>query len=212
MKINLTFGGAFGLGTVDGSGMSTTEPTNDKTDVKNSCRSVAGNLRGGVKSLATVSIFFLSLMATPVRGDDEPLGIAELIHSVRAELIRSSQLLERKCAEAKQQCLTAKDVDGCSTEELRCKAGLFRTKEFELELNFVARKQSVAGGDIELLVVTIDAGVTYSAEKVQKIRLLFDANELGTPHAVAAGESIQRGFERPFMLQNFEEPATDNPT
>ena len=86
------------------------------------------------------------------RAATENLGIAELLHAVRAELNRSEKMLKEKKIPA-----------------------LFRTRELELELNFVVKKSGEADAGVDLWVVTVGAGGSYATEQVQKIRLLLEA-------------------------------------
>lgn len=84
----------------------------------------------------------------------ESLGIAELVHRVQQELIESQKL-----------------------RESRNIPPLFKTKELELELNFVVRKSGNATIGFDLVVVSADGAGTYTTENVQRIRLLFEAGE-----------------------------------
>ncbi len=81
-----------------------------------------------------------------------PLGIAQMIQDVRAELAEAE-----KAADANNE------------------AKLFQARSFDLEVSFVASSVDTASGKVDYEVVTVENETTVSAETVQKLTLRFDA-------------------------------------
>ena len=99
----------------------------------------------------------LLLLSTPALSQDgESLGIAKVIRAVHDELIESELMRKKTGVE-----------------------GLFRTKQLELELNFVVSSSTEGRGGIELQVVglggfNLGGGGEIKQEQIQKIKLVFE--------------------------------------
>lgn len=106
-----------------------------------------------VLALAAVSLSAPAQTADTGSPADQGLGIAELLHAVRSELIRSENLLREKKIPA-----------------------LFKTKELELELHFVVRQEADSSAGFSLWVITVGGEASYTTETIQKIRLLLEAD------------------------------------
>jgi hypothetical protein len=106
---------------------------------------------------AVPGVVALLLLSTPAFSEDgESLGIAKVIRAVQDELIESEQMRKKRGVE-----------------------GLFRTKQLELELNFVVSSSAEAQGGIELQVVglfgfNLGGGGEIKQEQIQKIKLVFE--------------------------------------
>ena len=86
--------------------------------------------------------------------EHESLGLAQLIQSVRSELAESHEQLVKSG-----------------------KPDMFQVKDFDLEINFVAKANSQVKGGFEYQVLTAESSVERSAEKAQKIKLHLVAVE-----------------------------------
>ena len=129
----------------------------------------------------------LSLLSTPALSQDGgSLDIANVIRAVHAELIKSEQMREKSGLEA-----------------------LFRTKQFELELNFVVSSSAEGRGGIELKVVgllglDVGGGGEIKQEQIQKIKLVFETVE-GEPLGTLPGPRPRPGMY-PDTKPKFQRP------
>ena len=84
--------------------------------------------------------------------NDQELGIADLIHKVRSELIAAQNRMESEGRPA-----------------------LFVTRQLDIEISFVIEESSSTEGGFDLKIVTLGGARDYSASSIQKIRLQLDS-------------------------------------
>jgi hypothetical protein len=68
---------------------------------------------------------------------------------------------------------------------------VFLPKSMEVELSFVIKRKTTAGGKVEHIPVVVEAGMEYAKEQVQRIKLLFQALE---PKKEYSGNSDPMAF------------------
>ena len=124
--------------------------------------------RATVCSLVATMFPLVVLGEEPDTSKGNSLGIAELIHKVRQELEESEKLRIEKNRPA-----------------------LFKTKELELELNFVVRKSAEGKAGFDLVIVSFGGEGSYTTENVQKIRLLLEAGDWSSQTAASGSPSSQ---------------------
>lgn len=131
----------------------------------------------GILVLLSLMIFnhWRSSRPRPSSPDAPSVDIKDLITSVKSAL-----------AQIEQENITKNE------------AALFEVKDFDLELNFIVRKDEKGSGRIETKVLTFGAEELYGSENVQKIKLHLTAiagKERGQPSTkdIPAGEEAVVG-------------------
>jgi len=121
----------------------------------------------------TIGLFLSQFVSLPspvhqLGSDEKPPGIGDIVFNIQSDL---AGFAERRLKEDMPK--------------------VFSPKSMEVELSFVIKRGTTAGGKIEYKSVVVETGIKYDKEQVQRVKLLFQALE---PKEEYSGKSDPTAF------------------